>query len=288
VKTAVWTDVDRSAAPSDLSAASFARFAGFITAELGIRMPESKATLIQSRLLRRVRDLHLNSVDEYAEYFFAAADEGEREQLINAITTNKTDFFRESEHFDLLADTVLPGILRGFDRGRVQVWSAGCSSGEEPYTLAMLLDQFVLAQRGWDYAVLATDISTKVLDRARDGIYEEAQVEPVPLGMRRKYLLRSRSASGTVVRVVPSLRQRVSFHQLNFMDSEYAVEDTFHAIFFRNVMIYFDRKTQEAVVRKLCRHLAPGGYFFTGHSESLTGMDLPLRPVRTSVYRKPE
>jgi len=106
--------------------------------------------------------------------------------------------------------------------------------------------------------------------------------------MRRKYLLRSRSASGTVVRVVPSLRQRVSFHQLNFMDSEYAVEDTFHAIFFRNVMIYFDRKTQEAVVRKLCRHLAPGGYFFTGHSESLTGMDLPLRPVRTSVYRKPE
>jgi len=274
--------VDRSA---ELSAASFARFARFITSELGIKMPESKVTMVQSRLLRRVRELGLKSVDQYAEYFFDASGSEEREHLINAITTNKTDFFREPVHFDFLKDTVLPALTRE-GRPRVHAWSAGCSSGEEPYTLAMVLAEYGGRQTGFDFAILATDVSTRVLNIARTGIYQETQILPVLPELRRKYLLRGQNREERAYRVVPQLRGKISFHQLNFMDRDYPVKDMFDFVFFRNVLIYFDRPTQEAVIKKICRNLVPGGYLFAGHSESLSAMDVPLKVVRTSIYRK--
>jgi chemotaxis protein methyltransferase CheR len=269
---------------AELSAAGFARIARFITSELGIKMPQSKVTMVQSRLLRRVRSLQLESVDQYAEYLFAPSHSEEREHFINAITTNKTDFFRESEHFAYLASVVLPAWNRG--RARFHAWSAGCSSGEEPYTLAMVLAEYSVTHPGFDFAILATDISTKVLNAACSGIYQESQVLPVPPDLRRKYLLRSRNDNG-LSRVAPALRTKVSFHQLNFMDDAYCVKEMFDVVFFRNVMIYFDRSTQERVINKICRNLAPGGYFFAGHSESLVGMDLPLKAVKASIYRRP-
>jgi len=275
--------------PVELSPASFARFAGFVTSELGIKMPESKLTLVQSRLLRRVRDLRLGSLEQYAEYFFAGANSQEREHFINAITTNKTDFFREPEHFTYLYDTVLPAASRASFRGRTRftAWSAGCSSGEEPYTLAMVLAEYSSSQSGFDFAILGTDISTHVLAAARNGIYQEPQILPIPPELRKKYLLRSRGQGEPLVRVAPELRKKISFHQLNFMAGDYAIRDTFDVVFFRNVMIYFDRRTQETVIHKICRNLAPGGYLFAGHSESLAGLDIPVKPVGTSIYRKP-
>jgi chemotaxis protein methyltransferase CheR len=275
--------------PVELSAASFSRFARFISGELGIKMPASKVTMVQSRLLRRVRDLRLESVERYAEYFFDAGNGEEREHFINAITTNKTDFFREPEHFAYLREVVLPARSReGLGRGtRFKAWSAGCSSGEEPYTLAMVLAEYAAVQPGFDFAILATDISTKVLHSAEAGIYPEAQILPVPPELRRKYLLHSRSNTEPLARVVPELRRKVSFHPLNFMDADYGIRDEFDAVFFRNVMIYFDRDTQETVIDKICRNLVPGGYLFAGHSESLAGLDIPVKPVRASIYRKP-
>jgi len=272
----------------ELSSRSFARFAGFITGELGIKMPESKLTMVESRLLRRVRELGLKSVEQYAEYFFAAPNSGEREHFVNAITTNKTDFFREPEHFAYLIESVLPEFSGREGPGRIQfnAWSAGCSSGEEPYTLAMVLAEYASVQPGFDFAILATDVSTKVLQRARDGIYQESQILPVPADLRRKYLLRSRNKDHRLARVVSNLRRKISFHQLNFMADYYAVKGVFDVIFFRNVMIYFDRSTQEAVLNKMCANLAPGGYLFAGHSESLNGLDVPLELVKTSIYRK--
>jgi chemotaxis protein methyltransferase CheR len=142
-------------------------------------------------------------------------------------------------------------------------------------------------QPGFDFAILATDISTKVLDRARTGIYSEEQILPVPAELRSRYLLRSRKDEERMARVVSGLRSKVSFHQLNFMDGDYGVRNSFDAVFFRNVMIYFDRPTQEAVIHKLCRSLTPGGYLFAGHSESLAGLDIPLEAVKASIYRKP-
>jgi chemotaxis protein methyltransferase CheR len=272
-----------------LSQKSFGRFANYITSELGIKMPESKMTMVQSRLLRRARELRLSSLDDYGEYFFDNTHIEEREFFINAITTNKTDFFREPEHFDYLVKTALPNLRAGVDprMSRLNVWSAACSSGQEPYTLAMVLSEYASNNAGLNFAILGTDISTKVLDHARKAVYEEVLTEPVPAALRQKYFLRSRDRSSGLVRVSPALRSKVSFHQLNFMNEDYRIQNKFDVVFCRNVLIYFDRSTQESVICKICRYISPGGYLFVGHSESLAGMDIPARQVKTAVFRMP-
>jgi chemotaxis protein methyltransferase CheR len=273
----------------DLSQKSFSRLASFITGELGIKMPESKITMIQSRLLRRARELRLASLDEYSEYFFAHSSTDEREHLINAVTTNKTDFFREPGHFDYLVKTALPNI-RNYNAASLRctnVWSAGCSSGEEPYTLAMILSEYAKENQGFDFAILATDISTKVLNHARRGVYQESVVEPIPASLRKKYLLRSKDCASGLVRAAPCIRAKISFHLLNFMNESYRIRNRFDIVFFRNVLIYFDKQTQESVIRKICQNINPGGYLFVGHSESLAGMDVPVRQVKTAVFRMP-
>jgi chemotaxis protein methyltransferase CheR len=271
-----------------LSPKGFGRLAHYITGELGIKMPDSKMSMIQSRLVRRVRELGLSSIEHYGEYLFASGNSEEREHFINAVTTNKTDFFREPEHFRYLTDIALPSI-RGAAKSEVsliRVWSAACSSGEEPYTLAMVLSEFAQQQQV-GFAILATDVSTKVLQMARRGVYAEAQIAPVSLEMRKKYLLYNNKKSERLVRIVPKLRQSVSFHQLNFMLPDYRVKDRFDIIFLRNVLIYFDKNVQEAVVNKVCRYLNPGGYLFVSHSESLSGLKVPVNRVGTSIYRLP-
>lgn len=272
----------------ELSREGFDRFAKFINSQLGIKMPESKIPLVQSRLMRRVRELKLRSLGEYEEYFFAATHASEREHLINAMTTNKTDFFREAGHFEFLRSTAIPTLMNDNSRieARLKVWSAGCSSGEEPYTIAMILAEYAAGNPGFEFAVLGTDISTKVLQHARTGIYREALVEPIPKDMRSKYLLKSRNRSEALVRIVPELRKKISFHQLNFMDADYRIKEMFDVVFFRNVLIYFDLPTQEAVVNKICRNLIQGGYLFASHSESLSTLDVPLKAIGTAIYQR--
>lgn len=198
-----------SAGAVDLSTASFGRFARFITSELGIKMPKSKATLVQSRLLRRVRDLRMTSVEQYCEYFFGCSNEEERQHFINAITTNKTEFYREPRHFVYLHEIVLPEVRRSAGREfRFKAWSAGCSSGEEPYTLAMVANEYALQHSGFDFAILGTDISTAVLDAAKSAIYEESQAAALPPELRRRYLWQGRDMSRRLVRVVPELRRK--------------------------------------------------------------------------------
>ncbi|QOY85196.1 CheR family methyltransferase [Paludibaculum fermentans] len=274
----------------ELSREGFARFANYITCQLGIKMPESKMPLVQSRLMRRVRELKMRSLNEYEEYFFAASHGSEREHLINAMTTNKTDFFREAGHFEFLRNIAIPTLMRSSSRidSRLKVWSAGCSSGEEPYTIAMVLAEYASVNTGFDFAVLGTDISTKVLRHAQSGIYAESLIEPVPKEMRGKYLLKSRNRAEERVRIIPGLRKKVSFHQLNFMEADYRIKDMFDVVFFRNVLIYFDLKTQEEVVNRICRNLNPGGYFFASHSESLSALDVPLRSIGTAIYQRRE
>ncbi len=277
--------------PTALSPRGFARFARFITTELGIKMPEAKLPMLQSRLMRRLRQLQLGSVEEYQDYLFSSpnADE-ERVHFIDAITTNKTDFFREPQHFEYLVHTVLPNLSRTGGSGaavRLRLWCAGCSSGEEPYTLAMVLSEYARQRKGFDFALLATDISTRMLDHARAGIYDESRVEPVPMPLRHSYLLRSRDRCRRLVRIVPELCARVVFRRLNFMDDDYGLDVAFDVIFFRNVMIYFDKPTQETVLHKLCRHLRPGGHLFVGHSESLAGLNVPVVLAHSAVFRKP-
>ena len=273
----------------DLSREDFEQFAHLITQRLGIRMAEAKRTMLQGRLSRRIRQLHLSGFEEYRRYLFHSP-EGEQEfvHFTDAVTTNKTDFFREPQHFDYLVNEALPA-LDGSPATRLwaaKVWCAGCSSGEEAWTLAIVLSEYGKQRPGFEFSVLATDISTRVLARAREATYAQELVETVPLALRRRYFLSSRDTSLKLVRLIPELRRKVTFDRLNFMDPTYGVRTSFEAIFFRNVMIYFDKPTQEAVVNRLCRHLQPGGYLFVGHSESLAGLSVPLRQTAVAVYRK--
>jgi chemotaxis protein methyltransferase CheR len=273
-----------------LSSGDFDRLRSLILAESGINLNQDKKTMLEIRLKRRMSSLDLPSCAEYCTYLFAR-DNREKEliHLIDAVTTNKTDFFREPDHFEFLAAKALPDLDAQHGRDRTLVaWSAGCSTGEEPYTLAMVLSEYAEGHSGFRFMVLATDISTAVLANARRGIFKSESVAPVPQNLRKKYLMRSRDPDSDLVRVVPELRTKIEFQRMNFMDADLGLSVRPEIIFCRNVIIYFDRPTQIQLLQKLTRQLASGGYFFAGHSESLQNMGLPLVSAGTSVYRKCE
>lgn len=272
-----------------LSGRDFKRLAEFVQNYCGIKMPPAKKTMLEGRLRRRVRALGLGSFDEYCQLVFTEdGGNGEVTHLIDAVTTNKTDFFREPEHFRFLAETALPEMAaRGIGMQKpLMVWSAAASIGAEAYSLAMLMADFAATQRGFRFSVVATDICTEVLKTAQTAIYPEEMIAPVPMDMRRRYLRRSKDQAKKTVRIAPDLRRHVSFAQLNLVAGPYHMDLVADMVFCRNILIYFDKPTQEAVINNLCRHLAPGGFLFIGHSESLGGFNLPLRQVATTVFRR--
>ena len=268
--------------------ADFDRLRGLIYDESGINLSPEKKTMMEIRLKRRLLSLDISSYGQYCDYAFSSEGrESELVHLIDVITTNKTDFFREAGHFDYLVSKALPELaMRKGAARKSLVWSAGCSTGEEPYTLAMVLSEYSQECSGFRFGVLATDICTAVLAKAAMGIFKSELVRPVPQELRRKYFMRSRDPESDLLRVVPEVRALIEFRRVNFMDSDFGLAESPEIIFCRNVIIYFDRPTQVRLLEKLTRQLATGGYFFAGHSESLQGMDLPLVPVATSVYRK--
>jgi chemotaxis protein methyltransferase CheR len=272
-----------------LSKADFERLRALIYDESGINLSPEKKTMMEIRIRRRLHSLGIGSFGEYCDRVFAHG--GRKDEivlLIDVITTNKTDFFREAGHFDYLVSRALPDLaaLKGMARKSL-VWSAGCSTGEEPYTLAIVLSEYAQQRAGFRFSVLATDISTTVLRKAADGIFKADVVKPVSPDLRRKYFMHSRDPESDLLRVVPEVRALVEFRRVNFMDADFGLAEAPEIIFCRNVIIYFDRPTQVRLLEKLTRQLAPGGYFFAGHSESIQGMDLPLVPVAPAVYRKP-
>jgi chemotaxis protein methyltransferase CheR len=273
---------------AELSENDFQAFSRYIFTQYGIKMPPVKRIMLQGRLLKRIRELNMNSYSEYKEYFFSK--EGQERELLNflnVVTTNKTDFYREPVHFAFLKDHVLPAFAEstGFTRP-FKVWSAGSSSGEEGYTIAIALNEFQQANPRFRYEVLGTDISSQMLQTASRGVYKESKIDMVPLELKRKYFLKSKDRENPTVRVIPELQTNLKLRYLNLMDSVYDIVDTFDVIFCRNVLIYFDRITQEKVINRLCRHLSSDGYFFIGHSESLSGMDVPLQHVKPTVFRR--
>jgi chemotaxis protein methyltransferase CheR len=273
-----------------ISDKDFQLLSGFIYSAVGIKMPPAKRTMLEGRLRKRLRALGMSSFRHYCDYLFKQGGiESERVQMIDAVTTNKTDFFREPAHFDYLCSNVLPELVNTYGlglRSKLRVWSAGCSTGEEPYTLAMVLSEFASGCPGFRFSILATDICTQVLEKAKLGIYDHDRVHPIPMELRKKYLLKSKDKSKDLVRVAPELRSFVTFRRLNLMDDDFGMRESMTLIFCRNVIIYFDKPTQASVLRGLCRHLMPGGYLFTGHSETLQGIELPLANAATTIYRR--
>jgi chemotaxis protein methyltransferase CheR len=277
--------------PKIMSERDFEQLSEFIKAHCGIKMPPAKKTLLESRLQKRLRILGFASFHKYCEFLFTDL-EGTNESvpMIDAVTTNKTDFFREPVHFSFLTETLLPEFFR--DRGQESgkpftVWSAGCSSGEEPYTLAIVLSEFAAKNPGFQFIIMATDISTKVLDKARLGIYDEGQIAMIPSSLKQKYFMRSKDRDKGLVRVLPALRSTIQFRRLNLMDEYFAIpEASIDALFCRNVMIYFDRGTQNKLLERFCRYLKMGEYLFLGHSETVQGFNLPLVRIESTIYRK--
>ncbi len=274
--------------PALLSNKEFSRLREFIYRECGIKITESKRTMLEARLQKRLRALKVSTFSQYCDYLFSPRGMGEEPvSMIDVVTTNKTDFFREPGHFKYLALKALPDLVRRSGGKRnVTIWSAGCSSGEEAYTLAMVMAEFVRENDGIDYTILATDISTRVLEKAGLAIYDEERIEPIPVEYRQKYLLKSKTAANKRYRIVPELRGRVKFRRLNFMEGDFGFREPMDVIFCRNVIIYFDKQTQERLLNRFCEYLSPDGYLFMGHSETLLGMDVPLVQVAPTVYRK--
>jgi chemotaxis protein methyltransferase CheR len=274
-----------------ISDRDYARLCKLIYAEAGIALSAEKKTMLEGRIKRRLKILNLHSYSEYCENLFGRdglhnGQKGEIVHLIDVVTTNKTDFFREPGHFDYLTGRALPELSGRIAGRQFTIWSAGCSSGEEPYTMAIVLSEYAQTHPGFRFRILATDISNIVLTKAELGVYTGEVVAPVTPALRRKYFMRSRRPGSDQLRVVPELRRTIEFRRLNFMDSDYGVAEKVDAIFCRNVIIYFDRPTQERILFKLSNCLAPGGYLFVGHAETLHDMNLPLAPVAPALYRR--
>lgn len=268
-----------------LAADDFRRLSDFIYQYSGIKMPPAKKTMLEGRLRKRLRATGFATIEDYCGYLFKGDGlASEAVHIIDVVTTNKTDFFREPRHFDYLIEEALPQLLDDGHRS-IRAWSSACSTGAEPYTMAMVFEDYLTRQQA-SYQILATDLSTDVLRTAFRGIYDRPLLQPVPPAMMRSYVMQPVDATSDQVRISPKLRRNVSFARLNLMDATYPVGDPMHIIFCRNVLIYFDKATQTAVVSKLCEQLAPGGYLFIGHAESVAGMDLPVRQVANTVFRK--
>lgn len=277
------------AAAPQLSERHFRSIAEFIETQIGIRLPAAKRLMLEGRLQKRARALRHSNLDEYVEHLFSGRHpETEMVHLIDCVTTNKTDFYREPSHFDFLSEVAVPEIVGRPVRkgGLLKVWSAAASTGMEAYTAAIALDDLVKQGLQFQFRILGTDISTNVLRIAKTGIYTQEMVAPVPPMLRKRYFMSSRDPARGEVRVVPELRKLVNFMRLNLMEPVYPVDRDVDIIFCRNVLIYFDKATQRKVVDRLCTHLRPGGYLMVGHSESMVHQGtVGLRQVQPTIFR---
>jgi len=294
-KKAVMTAVKRHAsagphpscdmAPYSISPKDFLLFQAMIYRESGIWLSEAKTALLTGRLSKRLRSLGLRNFTKY--YRLVDTDEEERRTMLDAITTNETHFFREPRHFDFLSQNVFPRWHQEADAGQrptqIRVWSAGCSSGEEPYSLAMLLLKHFPVER-WHLEVLATDISARVLEKAREAIYPIEKMKHIPQEYLRAYMLKGRGENKGVMKASPELLRVVTFARVNLHADSYPIQGFFDLILCRNVLIYFDQKSKEKVISGIVRHLSPSGLLFVGHSENLGGISPNLRTVAPTVY----
>ncbi len=265
-------------ASSDLSA-----FQNLLYEKSGIVLTDSKRALVESRVTQRLRALNMDSYSQYLQYVNEDKSGEELVQLIDVISTNITRFFRESDHFDLLESTLSQWAAKG--QQHVRIWSAACSTGEEPYTMAMTVEKLVQEHR-LDLKILATDISTRVLAQAKAGVYEEDRLANIPDNLKAKYFRRQAGKGAEHFAVSEQLKQMIMFHRLNFTVFPYPIKGIFDVIFCRNAMIYFDRELRTKMVREFACLLKPGGLLMIGHSETLIGLENQYRTVKPSVYQR--
>ncbi|MBF0142437.1 MAG: protein-glutamate O-methyltransferase CheR [Magnetococcales bacterium] len=280
--------------PGGLSDADFQRLGERIHRVFGIRLPASARGILSETLGQRLRQQGISSLGDYLDWVLGA--DGPEEELIRCvdfITTRKREFFKEPAQLEYLARTALPDLIKTQGAGvrrSLMVWCAGCASGEETYTLTIVLREFAAHYPGINLnaQVLATDVSARALDHSRAAIYDQEEVLPIPVSLKKKYLLRSKDPHRRQVRMVPELRGMVRFRRLNLMDDEFGLRERMDIIFCRDLLIFFDPATQDRLIHQFCRNMIPGGFLFVGPSESLAQRGLPLVQVAPSVYRLPD
>jgi chemotaxis protein methyltransferase CheR len=267
----------------------FGQFSELVYRECGINLHDGKKSLLQARLNKRLRITGFTSYESYFEYLTSGESREELVHFLDCISTNLTYFFREPQHFEFL-NKMIPEMLAAKQKERdqrIRVWSAGCSTGEEPYSLGMGVLQHLKDPDRYDFKILATDISSRVLDVAKAGIYPSEKLQRVHPDLRKQFFKKptGNGSSADSFEVVPLLKNIVKFARLNLNES-YPFKGPFDFIFCRNVMIYFDKKTQELLIHKMSQYLVPGGYLFVGHSESLMGLNHSMKYICPAVYRK--
>jgi len=268
----------------ELGEEEFRFLASFLSRETGIVLSEHKRQMVCGRLVRRLRALQLSDFGEYCDLLRGPGAVDELEHIVNAITTNITHFFREPHHFEHLHDEVLRPIAAQKPKRRVRLWSAGCSSGEEPHTIAMVASDVFKQSEGWDVLVLATDIDTNMLARGKSGLYDLAAADTIPETYRKRYVRRVNHDPGKI-QIADEVRGLIRFKHLNLLQP-WPMKGPFDAIFCRNVAIYFDKPTQRALFNRYADMLAMGGYFYLGHAESLIGVSDRFEVADKTVYRR--
>jgi len=269
-----------------LTEKDFTRLKSFIESSCGIKLSDNKKSMVEGRLRKRIKVLGLHGYSEYLQYVLDEdKDCTEQLHLIDVITTNKTDFFREPKHFELMTSTVLPMLSEKYGLGHsetLNVWSSASSTGEEPYTLAMVLAEFFGVNGNFN--IFATDINTSVLQIGKKAVYTEEKANDIPMDLKKKYMLRSKKREDKLVRFKPEIRGKVRFGRNNLKESKYILPVKVDIAFCRNVIIYFDTQTQEEILNRICSYIKPGGFLFMGHSESVHGMSLPIKAFAPTVY----
>lgn len=265
----------------ELSDRQFNKIARIVYQVSGISLKDGKEALVRARLMKRVRALRIGSIDAYMKYI--ESDKGAQELgfMIDVMTTNKTSFFREAEHFKFLRETILPEIKGP----KIRFWSAACSSGEEPFTMAIVLRENLADIDSRDCLILATDISNRMLDKAGRAFYSEDALREVPASLIQKYFKKACKGSIRAFQVKDNIRSMVRIAQLNLMNT-WPMKGLFNVIFCRNVMIYFDKPTQQKLINRFWDLLEPGGYLLVGHSEGLSSISHQFHYVRPATYRK--
>lgn len=269
-----------------MSDQEFARLSDLFYNHTGITLPHTKKNMLTSRLMKRLKTLGLRCFGEYYDYIVGEGRDSEFLNAVDMVSTNKTEFFRESNHFAYLKETALPDMvtLRASQgKKKIEIWSAGCSSGEEVYSLAMTAGEF-LGNYSFQFLITGTDISHRMLEKARRAVYSRPEIQGIPPELLRKYFLRGTRSQSGYYRVVPELRSKVNIQHLNLMGDSWSMQPD--VIFCRNVMIYFDHETRNRLINRFYSRLSKDGYLFIGHSETLHGMKTDFRLVVPTIYRK--
>jgi chemotaxis protein methyltransferase CheR len=262
---------------------TFDKFRTLIYEKSGISLGDQKEALVSARVGKRMRVLQIGDFDEYYSYVVHDGSGQEIVELLDAISTNVTSFYREPQHFDLLASLLTTWKKEG--QRRFRIWSAASSTGEEPYTIAMTVLESI-GNRDADTRILATDISTRVLAKCQEGIYDPHKLDGVPKALRDKYFDRVQDGGQYLYRAKDMMKQLIVFRRLNLATPPFPMQGPLDVVFCRNVMIYFDNDVRSRLLREILRVLKPGGYLMVGHAESLTGLVSEFRTVRPSVYTK--